>query len=252
MDQLEQEQLEKPTVEQLKNPDFYELTATLHEDGLEIYSANYALPAGTVIPAIPEHDNQHSQPPISLVRSTLISQFHALPEEVYAVKSGTVDAVKLAWEFIKDGKPESSAQGASTAVLAASDMAWEHYAAAKNFASKTFQYRVKNKLGMKIIKADYKVRGTYLAQYTGKSSQVPEGDYMPNIEVYCSKIRVSWGFSLNAEAVLSHISNIGEVGGKVIPSFNATLIFNPSSWLSNHTDTFAYKLTGSNGYKGKA
>ena len=235
--------------EQTRDPKAYELTITLHEDDDLVYEAEYALPDGFVMPS----DTQEARTePVTLVRKRLTTQFKGVPPAADQGQADTaVAAVKLAWDFIEKGSPKASAEGASTAVLASADPAWDHYAAAQKFASKTYKYRIRNGFRATVVAVDYVMRGTFKAQYDGKAD-VRDGDYMPNIEVYCSKIDLGWGWNVNAKAVLSHLSNVGAKGGRVVPDFYTTLSFNFWTLLCNHTDTYAYELRGDKGFVGKA
>jgi hypothetical protein len=94
-------------------------------------------------------------------------------------------------------------------------------------------------------------RGTHQAQYDG-SKEVRDGDYMPNVEVFPSTIDLGWGWNVNASAVLSHLTNVGPKGGKLIPEFYTTLSFNFWTIICNHTDTYSYELRGDKGFVGKA
>jgi hypothetical protein len=232
------------------DPRAYELEVTLHEDDDLIYAAEYAPPAGFAVPA----DRMAAPRAVELQGKILQTRFsRELPLRAAAGGAETaIKAITLAWDFIKDGRPTSAAQGASTAVLASTDMAWEHYAAAQKFTSKKYTYRVKNKLGFQTILVQYVARGSYQAQYAGKVEGVPPGDYMPSVEIYCSKIDVGWGWNVNAKATLSQLTNVGPVGGRLIPDFYTTLHFNCWTWICNFTDTYPYSLRGDRGFVGPA
>lgn len=230
------------------DPKAYELNVTLHRDDDLLYDADYALPDGFVMPAAPL---TATLAPVTLVRKRLSTQFKGIPTALRGEADTAIAAIKLAWDFIEKGSPKATAQGASSAILASTDMAWDHYAAAEKFSSKTYRYRIKNGFRATVVAIDYVMRGTYKAQYDGKLD-VRDGNYMPNVEVYCSKIDLGWGWNVNAKAVLSHITNVGPKGGRIIPDFYATLSFNFWTFLCNHTDTYAYSLRGDRGFAGEA
>ena len=234
--------------EQIHDPKAYELTVTLQEDEELVQQAEYALPDGFVMPSAAP---QGSIEPVTLVRKSLTTQFSGVPPALKGGADTAIAAIRLAWDFIEKGSPKASAEGASTAVLASADKAWDHYAAAQKFNSKTYRYRIRNGFGITVVAIDYVMRGTFKAQYDGKAD-VRDGDYMPNVEVYCSKIDLAWGWNVNAKAVLSHLSNVGPKGGRVVPDFYTTLNFNFWTFLCNHTDTYAYALRGDRGFVGKA
>lgn len=228
------------------DPKAYELTVTLHEGEELLYEAELGLPDGF---KIPESKPAVGFAPVALVAKRVNSKLKGVPAAPRGSADTAIAAVKLAWDFIKEGAPKASAEGASTAVLGTDDMAWDHYAAAQKFASKTYHYRVKNGFGFECVIVDYVARGTFRAQYDGKKD-VREGDYMPNVEVYCSKVDLGWGWNLDAKAVLSHLSNVGPKGGKVIPDFNTTLAFNFWTIICNRTNTYSYELRGDQGFVG--
>lgn len=233
-----------PHAEEYSNdPKAYELTVTLHEGDNLVYEAEMGLPEGY---KIPESKPAANFRPVTLVTRRVNSKLRPAPAALQGSADTAISAVKLAWDFIKDGAPKASADGASTAVLGSEDMAWDHYAEAKKFETASYHYSIKNALGNVCVQADYVVRGTCQAQYDG-TKDVHPGDYMPNVEVYCSMVDVGFGCGLNASAALSHISNVGEKGGKVIPDFYATLTFSPWTAFWTGVDTFPFELRGDRG-----
>lgn len=230
-----------------KDPRAYELTVTLHEGDDLLYEAEVGLPEGF---KIPETKPAAGFTPVALVAKRVSTKLKGVPAAPKGGADAAVQAVRLAWDFIKDNRPKATAEGASTAVLSNDDMAWDHYSDAKRFSTKPHRFKVEAEFlpGWAVV-VDYVARGTYQAQYDGEKD-VREGEYMPNIEVFCSYVKVNPGWNLNANAVLSHPSNIGPKGGRVIPDFNATLSFN-CSWLGCCTmHTFSYHLRGDEGVVG--
>lgn len=234
--------------ENVNDPKAYELTITLHEDDELIDEAEFGLPAGFVLKS---EASEAPQQPVTLVEKRRTSRLKGVPQQLKGEADTALAAIKLAWDFIEKGAPKASAQGASTAVLASADPHWDHYAGAKKFTSKTYRYRIKNGFRATVVAIDYVIRGSYKAAYDGKLD-VRDGDYMPNIEVFCSKIDLGWGWNVNAKAVLSHLSNVGAKGDRIIPDFYSTLNFNFWTFLCNHTDTYSFSLRGDKGFNGAA
>ncbi len=231
------------------DPKAHELIVTLHEDDQLVYEAECGLPDGFKIPAT---GGVAAVAAVPMITRRVQSKFAGIPRGLGDAGGNVVAAVKLVWDFIEAGKPKATAEGASTAVLAGADMAWDHYAGGEQFTSPTYTYRVENLIGVQVVKVEYVARGSCKAGYDGPSKNVHDGAYMPNVEVFCSKIEVGFGWTLNAKAVLSQITNVGPKGGLVIPEFYATLSFTLSSWCDNSTQTFSYRLRGDTGFVAKA
>jgi hypothetical protein len=122
-----------PMPEQYTNdPKAYELTVTLHEDDDLAYEAEYGLPDGFQLPA---SEPATSFSAVALVPKKVNSTFKGIPKTLTGSADTAMGAIRLAWDFIETGRPKSTSHGASTAVLATADMAWDHYAAAKKFSS---------------------------------------------------------------------------------------------------------------------
>jgi hypothetical protein len=237
--------------EQVLDPAFHEGVVELREDDEVIFSADQKIAAGFKMP----RSANALESRIPLESQVTTNKFGADDGGMVAFEThggaGALDAVKFAWEIVKENKPQSVADGASSAILAAEDMAWNHYAAARPFASKAFTYSFTNLIGVRCVYARYKIRGTCGALYRGDVQTVRPGHYMPSVEVYPESVSVAWGWTLNAGVELSRISDAGPPDGPIDPFFTIRIWFNRATLFSNETESYLFQLLGSKGYLGK-
>ena len=91
-----------------------------------------------------------------------------------------IAVANLAWDVLKDSRPQSVAQGAFTSVLDRKEMDPMRYPNAKDFRSKVYEIRFKNVVGRVVAGVGLRCIGTCKAQKP-PNSDVPDGDYLPQV-----------------------------------------------------------------------
>jgi hypothetical protein len=179
--------------------------------------------------------------------------FKALQNEFAPVKSadaagaGGLDVAKFAWDIIKNSKPVTRTSGAFTAVLSTGDKNWDHYASAREFNSPKYDFSGKNIFGMTLFKATHSLKGTHKAAYSGKSTDVPKGQYLPLIFFDIPDAFAALTWSLTGGGSASNPSNMGS-GDDVVPMVYVAAKFTADGWFQSFSKSFTYKVRGDTGY----
>jgi len=191
-----------------------------------------------------------------LVSEKIDSGFQAEEEE--ASESTTDQAVlgageaeaaiavaKLAWDILKDSRPQAVAKGAFTSVLDRKEMDPMRYPNAKNFRSKKYQIKFKNVVGSVVAGVGLRCVGTYKAQKP-PGSDVPEGDYLPQVAFDVIQAKAAATTKIDAVASVTSPANVG-TADRVNPQIFVKVDITYSGWLKSETASFSLKVQGNKG-----
>lgn len=114
-----------------------------------------------------------------------------------------INYAKMAWKFVKDNKPvvnvkRDRANALPAGVSNAFDLT--------NWSTpvyKTYRVSFENLFGMSVV--DFKFRAAYT--YGGRYNGV--GRYLTNVTIVPSTVEVAWGYTFNADVVVTSTVNIG-------------------------------------------
>lgn len=132
---------------------------------------------------------------------------------VEAAKLG-LDIAKFAWEVVKDNKAVANAKATTTSVLYKGTGGMD-YQSAKASRASSYTLSVHDSLfkSWELIHADIACEGTYGA--TPRVDGIPDGYYMPAINVYSPKASADFPCQVDVAAKVSDVSNMGT--GRVDP-----------------------------------
>lgn len=190
-----------------------------------------------------------------LVSEKINDDFKAEREAVELEKKRTVlgagkaeaaiEVAKLAWDVLKDTRPQSVAKGAFTSVLDRNEMDPLRYPNAKNFKSKVYAIKFKNAFGGVVAGVGLRCVGTYKAQKP-PGSDVPEGDYLPQVAFDVIKAEAAATTKINAVASVTSPANVG-TADRVNPQIFVKVDIVYSGWLKSETANFSLTIQGSRG-----
>ena len=164
---------------------------------------------------------------------------------VDAAKLG-LDVAKFAWDVIKGNKAVVDAKATTTRVLYKNTDGLD-YAGAQQAGTHSYTLSVRDSLikSWECIHADIVCEGTYHA--TPRKEGIPDGYYLPAVNVYAPKAHADFPCQLNAKAKLSEVSNMGN--GKLDPMVTilSSLDF---GWLFQRKHlTLKFSARGSQGFR---
>lgn len=191
-----------------------------------------------------------------LVSEKIDSGFQAEEDEASGSASGpplmgagkaevAIEVAKLAWDVLKDSRPQAVAKGAFTSVLDRKEMDPMRYPNARNFRSKKYQINFKNVEGKVVAGVGLRCVGTYKAQKP-PGSDVPEGDYLPQVAFDVIKAKAAATTKIDAVASVTSPANVG-TADKVNPQIFVKVDITYSGWLKSETASFSLKVQGSKG-----
>jgi hypothetical protein len=107
------------------------------------------------------------------------------------------------WKFISDNRPVIEATSASVSVVPKGNINWDEFSQWKMPESRTFRVVYKNLLNWDVINFSYRV------QYTPGGQYKKHGAYLSHVTVVPDTISALWGFTVEAEASVPSIVNLG-------------------------------------------
>jgi hypothetical protein len=158
---------------------------------------------------------------------------------------GPAAVLKLAWQIIKDNKPQTEADGAFTRVLSSRDPSWEGYVGAKEGTSKQVSVKGKNALGMRLYSAKFALTGYYDAQNRNIG-----GSWMPLVRLDVSDMFAFFSWTLNAKASVTLPVNVGTLEAP-IPVMPVYMELHEKGALQNYLEKFEFTAHGQNGFATK-
>ena len=241
--------LKSQTGEQLAGKELVEkLTAP---DGKVLYSAKHKINPDNTLETTEE--NWHHEPLKSLNQDLLKG---AEPKVSAAIPVGeaaktAVEAGKLAWDIIKEGKAVGQSSDAMTCVLSKADMDPMNYVAAKDGSSGEFTWEVNDAFDwfgkINYVTIRLQAEGKYGAT-PRPGSPAPKGYYLPSVYVDVAQCTVNFPCSASGSANLANPSNIGregEVNAEVKIYAKLT-----AGWFLQYLGiTIAFDATGARGFK---
>jgi len=161
-----------------------------------------------------------------------------------AAKIG-LDIGKFAWDVIKANKPVVDTTATTSSVLYR-DTDGLDYQGAQKGASSSYSLSVRDSLikSWELIHADILCEGTYHA--TPSREGIPDGYYLPAVNVYASKAHADFPCQLSAKAKLSGVSNMGRGKLDAMVTILSSLDF---GWLFQRKHlTLKFSAQGSRGF----
>ena len=165
--------------------------------------------------------------------------------------SEAIEAGKLAWDIIKEGKVVGQSSDAMTAVLAKVDRDPMNYVGAKAGESGVYTWEVNDAFHafgkINYVTIRLKVQGKYLAT-PRSTSPAPRGYYLPSVYVNILECRVNFPCSASGSANLTNPSNIGsEKEANAEVQIHAKLT---AGWFAQHIGiTVGFQATGTGGFR---
>ncbi len=212
-------------------------------DGEVLYDATLAVSSDNKLTALNEnwHDKKIE------ASNRLLLQGNEL---TLGAQSSTLEASKLAWEIIKEGKSVGKSADAKSSVLSKADLDPLNYEGAVSGKSGTYTWEVNDACTIfgKINYVTIKVRleGKFKATPTA-NSKAPAGHYLPDVYVNVTHCTTKFPCSASGSANLSNPSNIGrgEVNTEVKAHAKLT-----AGWFAQHFGiTIGFQATGTGGFK---
>jgi len=159
-----------------------------------------------------------------------------------------VNLGKAAWEIIKDGKPNATAQSAyCQAMPEKKQLAWEEL---EGWKTKTFKWP----FTMKTVWDDWwgsdptidiDFFGTY--DFGGHNDKTP-GSFLNNFSVWCKKCDVDWGWTVNVDATTQgKPKNVG-TKDRPVGSLQLRVALEYKSMLESHSVQWAITCDGDGGF----
>jgi len=233
-----------------------EETNALEGDQLtvEILSGDDENNLHTVLERVYKKDAGSAQ--ATLVSETVSEAFKAQEEKAAQSESGrplmgagkaeaAIAVAKLTWDILKDSRPQAAAKGAFTSVLDQKEMNPLRYPNARNFKSKLYEIRFKNAVGIKVAGVGLRCIGTYKAQKP-PNSDVPEGDYLPQVAFDVIKSKAAATTKIDAVASVTSPANVG-TAERVNPQIFVKVDVTYGGLLKSETASFSLKVQGSRG-----
>jgi hypothetical protein len=226
------EQTGKKLVETLTDP-----------DGKVLYSADHEVASDNTITTTSEqwHDDVLQQTNEQLLKG-----------ESLELGSGStaVEAAKLAWDIIKEGKAVGKTADAKSAILSTADMDPLNYEGAREGKSGTYTWKVNDKVKVfgeiNYVTIKLRVEGKYGAKPV-KESKAPEGHYLPDVYVNVTHCTVNFPCSASGTANLSNPSNIGRGAVNAEVKVHAKLT---AGWFAQHFGiSIGFQATGTGGFR---
>lgn len=162
-----------------------------------------------------------------------------------------IEAGKLAWDIIKEGKAVGQSADAMTSVLASADKDPMNYIGAKEGVSGVYKWEVNDAFTafgkINYVTIRLRVEGKYRATpRTG--SPAPKGYYLPSVYVNILECRVNFPCSASGSANLANPSNIGsEAEANAEVKIHAKLT---AGWFAQHFGiTIGFQATGAGGFR---
>lgn len=103
--------------------------------------------------------------------------------------------------------------------------------------SKHYKIAYKNGFGKEVISFIYSVSFQYGGSHDGK------GKYLTGIRASARKIKVPWGFDLDATSQLIQISNIGSLD-KVVAAAKIEMAYTVKNWTKTESEFVGFFVTG--------
>ncbi|GAB6909420.1 hypothetical protein DESC_970062 [Desulfosarcina cetonica] len=156
-----------------------------------------------------------------------------------------IEVAKLAWDILKETRPQAIAKGAFTSVLDSREMDPLRYPNAKNFKSDIYAVNFKNVFGTVVAGVKLRCIGTYKAQKP-PGSNIPDGDYLPQVAFDVIKAEAAATTSINAVASVTSPANVG-TADHVNPQVFVKVDITYSGWFKSETANFPLTVQGSRG-----
>jgi len=164
--------------------------------------------------------------------------------------SEVIEAGKLAWDIIKEGKAVGQSADAMTCVLAKADMDPMNYTGARDGSSGEYKWEVNDSFTLfgkiNYVTIRLKTEGKYAAT-PRSTSPAPKGYYLPSVYVNIMQCTVNFPCSASGSANLANPSNIGtEQEANAEVKIHAKLT---AGWfLQSFGITIGFEATGNGGF----
>ncbi len=157
-----------------------------------------------------------------------------------------IQLLKFAWDFVKDNRPESTAEGAFTFALSNVDKDPLAYSGAKESRTSRYYWYIENLFGDELCRVEYRGEATYDARNAKFL-----GSYLPSIAVEPLLVYAEFSWKIDASVAASNVSNIGgdyaNAANPPNPLMNLTARITFSGIFSSTTKTIRFRVTGREG-----
>ena len=164
--------------------------------------------------------------PDSLLESESVEPEYISPDVI-------INLGKTIWAIIEAGKPVLDVKTDFASALPEGVPNWQALTEWQTPKSKSYRIKYKNGLGITAVRIKYRLMFAYGGRYRGI------GQYLTNVAIIPSKIKVIWGYKLNASIQVPQILNVGT---KESPLAGIQLLLH---WK---IDSIFSKQEGSNGH----
>lgn len=218
-------------------------------DGTVLYKANHEVAPDNTLKTI---DEVWYNEPLKAVNDGLLKGIE--PASIMMKDAdpmgAAIEAGKLAWDIIKEGKAVGQSSDAMTYVLSKSDTDPLNYIGAKDGASGEYKWEINDACTwfgtINYVTIRVQVEGKYGA-VPRDGSPAPKGYYLPSVYVNVAQCSVNFPCSASGSANLANPANIGtsEVNAEVKVYAKLT-----GGWFLQYIGiTVAFEATGSGGFR---
>lgn len=133
----------------------------------------------------------------------------SLPAALDEIEFNDIIAVgKQIWQIIQDNKPQWNNSTVTVSAIPRKVECWNNLTGWRR-DQKSYQVVAKNLLGMEVIRFKYTVVYYYGGSYEDR------GQYLANVTVLPTDVRVSWGYSLDSDVKVPVIQNLGSTASPI-------------------------------------
>ena len=168
-----------------------------------------------------------------------------LQPQTKALKSAkaAIEVAKLAWDVIKNNRPETVATGAFTSVYASGNSNWDNYDQAKSGASQAVTIKSKNLFKMTLTEVRFALAGYYGAKHSSIG-----GHWLPLVNLDVQHVYAILTWKVNAKASVTLPVNMGTVAAPN-PEMPVFMQISESGLFQNDTVNYEFRANGKDGFR---
>ena len=168
-----------------------------------------------------------------------------LQPQTKALKSAKVaiEVAKLAWDVIKNNRPETVATGAFTSVYASGDSNWDNYDQAKSGASQAVTIKSKSLVKVTLTEVRFALAGYYGAKHSSIG-----GHWLPLVNLDVQHVYAIFSWKVNAKASVTLPVNMGTVAAPN-PEMPVFMQISESGLFQNDTVNYEFRANGKDGFR---
>ena len=168
-----------------------------------------------------------------------------LQPQTKALKSAKVaiEVAKLAWDVIKNNRPETVATGAFTSVYASGNSNWDNYDQAKSGASQAVTIKSKSLVKVTLTEVRFALAGYYGAKHSSIG-----GHWLPLVNLDVQHVYAIFSWKVNAKASVTLPVNMGTVAAPN-PEMPVFMQISESGLFQNDTVNYEFRANGKDGFR---